>query len=246
MDGFSYSNIFDTKGIEYLAIIAFLLLLIPFWMVLNNQVVIKNRIRQAMGFLSSGILTIPQGIFHSRNHTWAFLEKSGAARVGLDELLLFITGEVKVQPLKHQGEMIARGEILARIDQNGKSLNIFSPVSGEIIDPNPAVLINPALLKKDPYGKGWLYTIRPTNWTDEIQPCYLAADATAWLKNELERYKDFIAVNMSMQSTQPALTILQDGGEIAGDSLSGLPAEFWQEFQQEFLNPQAERENNRL
>jgi glycine cleavage system H protein len=37
MDGFTYVNIFDTKGVEYLAIIAFLLLLIPFWLFLKNQ-----------------------------------------------------------------------------------------------------------------------------------------------------------------------------------------------------------------
>ena len=42
MDGFSYYNIFDTKGIEYLVVIAFLLLLIPFWLALNKQVKIKT------------------------------------------------------------------------------------------------------------------------------------------------------------------------------------------------------------
>ena len=41
MDGFSYHDIFATKGLEYLVIIAFLALLIPFWIVLNKQVKIK-------------------------------------------------------------------------------------------------------------------------------------------------------------------------------------------------------------
>ena len=38
MDGFSYSDIFATKGIEYLIIISFLALLVPFWIILNKQV----------------------------------------------------------------------------------------------------------------------------------------------------------------------------------------------------------------
>ena len=38
MDGFSYINIFDTKGIEYLVIIAFLVMIIPFWIIINKEV----------------------------------------------------------------------------------------------------------------------------------------------------------------------------------------------------------------
>ena len=41
MDGFTYHDIFETKGLEYLAIIAFFLLLIPFWIILNRKVVSK-------------------------------------------------------------------------------------------------------------------------------------------------------------------------------------------------------------
>ena len=37
MDGFSYNNIFETKGIEYLIIIAFLLMIIPFWIIINRE-----------------------------------------------------------------------------------------------------------------------------------------------------------------------------------------------------------------
>ncbi|PIY03114.1 MAG: hypothetical protein COZ21_10625, partial [Bacteroidetes bacterium CG_4_10_14_3_um_filter_31_20] len=70
MDGFSYFNIFETKGIEYLAIIAFLALLIPFWVVLNKQVKITKQIQNALGILSANILRIPQGLFYSKNHTW--------------------------------------------------------------------------------------------------------------------------------------------------------------------------------
>ena len=61
MDGFSYNNIFETKGIEYLIIIAFLLMIIPFWIIINREASIKSQIRNAIGILSEGILRIPQG-----------------------------------------------------------------------------------------------------------------------------------------------------------------------------------------
>jgi len=157
MDGFSYYNIFDTKGIEYLVIIAFLLLLIPFWLALNRQVKIREQIRKALGVLSASILKVPQGIFYSKNHTWAYLEKSGTAKVGLDDLLLHITGEVSLRQLKTPGENISKGELLAEVDQNGKSLQIFSPISGTVLNSNPVINENHELLNEDPLGKGRIY-----------------------------------------------------------------------------------------
>jgi glycine cleavage system H protein len=70
MDGFTYYNMFDTKGIEYLVVIAFLLLLIPFWLALNRRVNVKETVRKALGVLSANVLRIPQGVFYSKNHTW--------------------------------------------------------------------------------------------------------------------------------------------------------------------------------
>jgi glycine cleavage system H protein len=237
MDGFSYTNIFDTKGIEYLVIISFLLLLIPFWLALNKKVKIREQIRKALGVLSANMLRIPQGIFYSKNHTWAYLEKSGTARVGLDDLLLHITGEVDVRTLKNPGDIVKKGDLLAEIDQNGKSLNIFSPISGEILGSNLILNGNRELLNEDPYGKGWIYNIKPTNWKAEISSCYLAGEATDWLKKELDHYKDFLAMNLPKYTPETSMIMLQDGGELAENSLSGLPKEMWNDFQTEFLSP---------
>jgi glycine cleavage system H protein len=236
MDGFTYTNIFDTKGIEYIVIIAFLLLLIPFWLALNKPVQLKEKFRKALGILSAAVLRIPQGIFYSKNHTWTYLEKSGTAKVGVDDLLVHITGEVNIRQLKNPGDSISKGDLLAEMDQNGKTLNVLSPISGMVLDSNSELNVKRELLNEDPYGKGWLYDIKPTNWKAEIPSCYMADEATDWLNKELIRYKDFLAMNMKKYSPDPSMIILQDGGELSENSLSGMPDELWKDFQNEFLN----------
>jgi glycine cleavage system H protein len=235
MDGFSYHDIFATKGIEYLIIITFLVSLIPFWIVLNKQKEIGRKFQKALGFLSANILRIPQGLFYSQNHTWMYMEKSGAAKVGLDDLLLHITGEVKFRNHKNPGEMINKGELLTEIDQNGKLLRILSPVSGKITEINPTINENPGMLNEDPYGKGWIYKIKPSNWIAEAKACYFAEEATNWSANELERFKDFLAVSMKNYSPEPSMVILQDGGELCDHSLSAFSEEIWRDFEIEFL-----------
>jgi glycine cleavage system H protein len=236
MDLFSYNNIFETKGIEYLVVIAFLALLVPFWIALNKKVKITGKLRKGSGILTAGTLKIPQGILYSKDHTWAHLEMSGIARVGLNDLLLHITGEVAFSQLKKPGENIKKGDLLAELEHQGKTLRIFSPVSGEILAMNALLTGNPEQLSEDPYLKGWMYKVKPTRWTAETNSYYMAEDATNWMGKELERFKDFLSGSASRFLPESAGLVLQDGGELTDHTLSDLPVEVWQSFQEDFLN----------
>lgn len=236
MDGFTYHNIFETKGIEYLVILAFFAILIPFWLTLNKQVKLTKQLQKSLGILTAQSLRIPQGLFFSRYHTWTHLERSGNAAVGLDDLLLHITGEVKVIMLKKPGERIWKEDLMAEINHQGKILKVYSPISGEISGVNLALLKNPELLNLDPYNRGWIYKIKPTSWVADTNSYFLAEDATNWSIQELTRFKDFLSSAIGKYSPIPSNTILQDGGELRDQPLSELPEEVWQEFQQDFLS----------
>ena len=237
MDGFSYVNIFDTKGIEYLVIIAFLLLLVPFWLILNRQANLNRQMKKVLGILSEKTLQFPMGVFHHPSHTWTFLERSGIAKVGLDDLMLHILGDIHIRYLKNPGEQVTKGERITQIEQGNKTLEVYSPVSGSILQTNELIVKDDQVLSRDPYGQGWLYRIKPAHWISDTYSCYMAEDTTEWMHQELSRYKDFLAKKAAVYSDNPALTVLQDGGELADASLSGFPAELWSDFQQEFLDP---------
>jgi glycine cleavage system H protein len=235
MDGFVYHNIFETKGIEYLAIILFFAILIPFWIVLNRQVIVTNQLQKKLGVLTANALRIPQGIFFSNNHTWTHLDSKGNAKVGMDDLLLHLTGDVQFSKLRKTGETIGKEELLAEVEHNGKKLRILSPISGEVLAVNPVLSKNPEILNEDPYQKGWMYKIKPSRWIAETSSFYLAEEATGWSVKELERFKDFLAASIERYAPEPSNIILQDGGELIDQPLSELPDEVWQDFQRSFL-----------
>lgn len=235
MENFTRVDIYDTKGLEYLFVIAYLLIFIIFWNIAKNPQIIKQ-IKEAISTISANILRIPQGIFFSRFHTWTHLEESGAAKVGLDDFLIHIAGKVELTHLKNPGHVIEKGDLLTMIDQGGKQLKIYSPISGKIVNTNSLIKEDNEILNKDPYDDGWIYKIKPSNWVKETKSYFLAEDAIDWSTKELNRFKDFLAGDpMRRYSSEPSMILLQDGGEIRENVLSELPNEVWEKFQEEFL-----------
>ncbi len=235
MDGFSYHNIFETKGLEYLIIITFLILLIPFSILLNRKVKRRRQLKQAVGVLTNGALKIPRGVYLSRNHTWVHLAKSGIAQMGLDDLLMQITGEVTVKYLKTAGDPVEKEDIVTELAHDGKVLKVCSPISGTIAAVNTLLSEEPWKLNEEPYGAGWMYKIEPGNWKDETGSYFLADAAAGWSKNELLRFRDFLATRLPRYNPDVSMVALQDGGELHDHLLADLPEGMWKEFEQEFM-----------
>jgi len=243
MDGFTYHNIFETKGIEYIIVISFLIILIPFWIMLNKKSKVALKIQQAFDVLTAGILRIPQGLFYSRSHTWSYLEKSGNAKIGLDDFLMQVVGDVKISHLKSPGDKLRKGEVVAEVEQNGKKLKITSPISGEIVKFNNIIEESPGIINQDPYDDGWIYKVKPSAWVSETKSYFMAEEAVNWFNKELERFKDFLSVTIGKYTTEPSMVALQEGGELRSKVLSGLDKDIWADFEEAFLKPEKEPED---
>ncbi|HAN00089.1 MAG TPA: hypothetical protein DCQ26_15935 [Marinilabiliales bacterium] len=238
MDSFSYYDIFQTKGIEYLIIIAFLLMLIPFWRIINRKGNLVAKFQETLGSFTSSILNIPKGVFYCTNHTWAFMEKSGIAQIGIDDWLLHLMGESELVLHKAPGVSVKKGELMAEIKNQDKCLSIYAPISGTIVS---AIELAPNEHPKSVVlqTEGRLFNMEPTHWKAETKSFLLGDEAKSWINSEIQRLKDFLAASMVQQSV-PALVVLQEGGELKENLLPELSGEVWQNFQKEFLENQQE------
>lgn len=231
MEQFVFHDIFDTKGIEYIIVISFFLVLIPFWYLLNRPLKAAGLTGGKLKPLSLENLRIPGGLFFNRNHTWSHLETSGVASVGMDDLLLHLTGGVEISYLKQQQDRVKRGEPIARIMQDGKQLVITSPLTGVVEKVHASLDRQDA--GGDPY-RDWLYRIRPADWKEETLDAMLAEEASEWTSGELERVKDYMASRLNQGEP-----VLQEGGELMPAPLRELDDTAWKDFQEQFLGPEA-------
>ena len=237
MEGFTYQDIFDTKGIEYIAILIFFALLIPFWLVLNRKFVsAKQPLQLPEGITLSG-LHIPKGVFHSINHCYAYLEKSGYASLGADNLLIHFTGEVEFSALKKNGDVLQKGEAFAILRQGKKQIHLRSSVSGKVQMINEFLTYNPSLIQEDPYGKGWMIKVIPYDWVGDTSGYYYGNGTVQFIENEISRFREFL----SRHSFSQTMPVLMDGGVLKDQALRDFSPSVWDEFEITFLSKAEEK-----
>jgi len=181
-------------------------------------------------------LILPKGIFIDRSHTWAFMEKDGFVRVGIDDFLQHVTGNITRIIMKNTGEKVRKGETLFTLSQNGKQLLIYSPVSGIITERNESLVSDPSIVNTSPYNEGWVYKVEPEDWLKETRLLMMGENGLTWIKNEISRLKDFLATLLNTHGEQYTRVVLQDGGEIREYLLEEMGPEAWEEFQTNFID----------
>jgi glycine cleavage system H lipoate-binding protein len=181
-------------------------------------------------------LSLPAGLYFDKSHTWAFMEKDGMVKIGIDDFLQHVTGSITQIKMKNPGDKVSKGEQVMTIIQKGKQLNIYSPVSGIIKEHNESLKDESSLLNSSPYAEGWIYSIEPTNWLREIQFLLMSEKYKIWIKDEFTRLRDFLASFVKPGTLEYSHVILQDGGELKDNLLSELGPEAWDDFQTNFLD----------
>jgi glycine cleavage system H lipoate-binding protein len=163
------------------------------------------------------------------------MEKDGTVKVGIDDFLQRITGPYTRVKMKNPEESLKKNEPLITLIQDGKQLDVYAPISGKIISINEKLLDDPSTINASPYADGWVYMIKPSNYLREVQFLRMSEKYREWLRNEIARLKDFLAVSANMKSLQLAQISYQDGGEIINHVLREFGPEVWEDFQKKFI-----------
>ncbi len=102
--------------------------------------------------------------------SWVAREDEGTARIGISDLFLKAIDGIRVIELSEPGEDLVQGVPGARVTaSDGAVHEIMCPMSGKILEVNEDVQARPSIIEKDPYFRGWLYRILPTDPESNLQ-----------------------------------------------------------------------------
>jgi len=100
---------------------------------------------------------------YSPEGVWALAE-GDRIRVGMTDFLQQRSGDVAFAEVRPAGRTVASGDEVALIETVKANVEVPSPVSGAIVEVNPALALSPEVINQDPYGDGWLAIIEAADW----------------------------------------------------------------------------------
>jgi glycine cleavage system H lipoate-binding protein len=229
MEEFIIDDPFATKAIEYLLVIGFLMAFIWYWRILNRRApsAVSQGVARAAGMPAGSWFRLPANLYYHLGHGWARPEKEDVVRVGIDDFAQKLLGATRAVALPEVGARVGQGERGWQLDVGAKSIDVLSPVEGEVIERNEAALRSPELINNDPYGDGWLIKIRSPRMKANLRSLLHGRLARAWM----EMTENALRHKMSEQLGP----VLQDGGTPISGIARGLSPEHWDEIARDFL-----------
>ncbi|HTW59069.1 MAG TPA: glycine cleavage system protein H [Terriglobales bacterium] len=171
---------------------------------------------------------VPENLRYHTGHTWALSESPDLVRVGMDDFASKLVGKIESIVLPQRGRWIRQGQKIWTIFRDGKSVDMVSPIEGTVSGINEAVVKDPELARKDPYGEGWLLTVQAPDMKTNFRNLLGGALARVWTEESALRLRNRVPVAM-------AAPLAQDGGVAVDDLTANLPDQDWAALTREFF-----------
>ncbi|MEK6570987.1 MAG: glycine cleavage system protein H [Bacteroidota bacterium] len=220
-----YVDLFATKGLEYLLVIAFLVTLVVFWRLLNRQ----GRPAATSPARPSRVewFTLVDNLYYHQGHSWARVEDGEVVAVGIDDFAQKLLGKPDALELPPVGSRLEQGAKGWTLRIGSISVNLLSPVDGQVSAVNEEVLKSPELITTDPYGKGWLLKVKASKLNRDRKNLLSGELASAWMDQTVDALRRRMSGNLGVA--------LQDGGMPVSGFVRNLSPDKWDEFASEFL-----------
>ena len=170
---------------------------------------------------------VPDKLSYHPGHSWLSRERRNLVRVGVDEFAAALAGSVEKIELPKPGQWVRQGQKSWAFFRNGEKTEMVSPTEGEIVEINHDLLRDPSLLRREPYGRGWVATIHVPDEESTNRNLVPAGLVRSWMRDAVSR----------LYAVQPQLAgaVAADGGRPADDLLAAMPEANWKEVTGEFF-----------
>ena len=110
-------------------------------------------------------MEFPDDVGYTKEHEWARLE-GGRVRIGVTDFAQDALGDVVYVDLPEAGAVIRADEAFGEVESTKSVSDVYSPISGTIVEKNPLIEDAPELVNQQPYGDGWLVLVEPADPAD--------------------------------------------------------------------------------
>ena len=123
---------------------------------------------------------IPSELRYAKSHEWVRVEEDGSLVVGISDHAQDQLGDVVYVELPDTGQILSVGDEAGVVESVKAASDIYTPVSGEVIEINPLLEDDPEIINTQPYEDGWFYKLQPSD-IDELDDLMTADDYSQFI-----------------------------------------------------------------
>jgi glycine cleavage system H protein len=105
------------------------------------------------------VVTQPAGLLFSKDHEWVKLD-GDVATIGISDYAQSSLGDIVYVELPRVGATLTQFGGIGVVESVKAVSDIFTPLGGEVLEINPALEADPALVNREPFGGGWFYKLK--------------------------------------------------------------------------------------
>jgi glycine cleavage system H protein len=106
---------------------------------------------------------VPNDLKYTKSHEWLKQNSDGSVTVGVTHHAQDLMGDMVYVDLPQAGVQVTAGKECGVVESVKAASDVYSPVSGEVVEANTALADAPDTVNKDPYGAGWMFRVKPSN-----------------------------------------------------------------------------------
>lgn len=104
-------------------------------------------------------MNIPAELKYSKDHEWVRVEGDEAV-IGITDHAQSELGDIVFVDINAEGQEVASGDVFGTVEAVKTVSDLYMPVGGTVLEVNPGLADDPAVVNKDPYGAGWIIRVR--------------------------------------------------------------------------------------
>ena len=126
---------------------------------------------------------VPSDLKYAKSHEWVRVEKDGTVTLGITHHAQDLLGDMVFVETPDIGRTLKAGDACAVVESVKAASDVYSPISGEVVEANDALSGSPELVNNEPYAAGWIMRVKPAN-SAELAGLMDAAAYQAFLDSE--------------------------------------------------------------
>jgi len=119
---------------------------------------------------------VPSHLQYTAEHEW--IDGEQPATIGITRNAADALGDIVYLELPTVGSEIAAGAVVGEVESTKSVSELFSPVSGTVVEVNQEAVDEPSVVNADPYGAGWLFKVDVSSTGELLTPEAYAAQIT--------------------------------------------------------------------